>query len=183
MKKILTAALTAGCAMALSAPAQAAITVNAPGTTVSYGLPTGNELDFSLGYEETGLSNPFEAVLDFTNTLAGVYAFTLSTSSSAVNFTSALITGGTLGSPVSLNLTSDVGPNEYWSLSNLALDAGNYVLTIQGTNTGAGSLAGNVAFAAVPEPATWALMILGFGLVGGALRRKERQTRVRYNFA
>lgn len=27
---------------------------------------------------------------------------------------------------------------------------------------------------AVPEPATWALMIVGFGLVGGALRRRER---------
>ena len=27
---------------------------------------------------------------------------------------------------------------------------------------------------AVPEPATWALLILGFGLVGGAMRRRER---------
>jgi hypothetical protein len=35
--------------------------------------------------------------------------------------------------------------------------------------------------AAVPEPATWALMILGFGIVGAALRR--RRTRVRFNFA
>ena len=26
----------------------------------------------------------------------------------------------------------------------------------------------------VPEPAGWALMILGFGLVGGALRRRSR---------
>lgn len=30
----------------------------------------------------------------------------------------------------------------------------------------------NVSIAAVPEPATWALFILGFGLVGGALRRR-----------
>jgi hypothetical protein len=34
----------------------------------------------------------------------------------------------------------------------------------------------------VPEPGTWALMILGFGLVGGALRRRQRQS-VRYSFA
>lgn len=27
--------------------------------------------------------------------------------------------------------------------------------------------------AAIPEPASWALMIAGFGLVGGALRRRR----------
>jgi hypothetical protein len=31
---------------------------------------------------------------------------------------------------------------------------------------------GEAAPRAVPEPATWAMMILGFGLVGGALRRR-----------
>jgi hypothetical protein len=29
--------------------------------------------------------------------------------------------------------------------------------------------------AAVPEPATWALVILGFGLIGGAIRQRNRQ--------
>ena len=28
--------------------------------------------------------------------------------------------------------------------------------------------------AAVPEPATWLMMILGFGLVGGAMRYRQR---------
>jgi PEP-CTERM motif len=33
---------------------------------------------------------------------------------------------------------------------------------------------GPITLGAVPEPTSWALMILGFGLVGGALRRKTQ---------
>lgn len=33
-------------------------------------------------------------------------------------------------------------------------------------------VAGNLLVAAVPEPATWAMLIIGFGMVGGALRRQ-----------
>jgi hypothetical protein len=32
----------------------------------------------------------------------------------------------------------------------------------------------------VPEPATWALTILGFGLVGGVMRRQRRKVRLGY---
>jgi hypothetical protein len=32
----------------------------------------------------------------------------------------------------------------------------------------------SVAIAAVPEPASWAMMVSGFGLVGGVLRRRQR---------
>ena len=40
-------------------------------------------------------------------------------------------------------------------------------------NAGGVSLAIDQVTSAVPEPATWAMMILGFGLVGGALRRRR----------
>jgi hypothetical protein len=40
-------------------------------------------------------------------------------------------------------------------------------------------IAGAMA-AAVPEPSTWALMILGFGAVGGAMRRRQAKTSVRF---
>ncbi len=36
---------------------------------------------------------------------------------------------------------------------------------------------------AVPEPATWAMMVCGFGLVGGALRRPKPSRRVRFDLA
>jgi hypothetical protein len=55
----------------------------------------------------------------------------------------------------------------------------NYNAT--GTNA---SYGGNLTFAPVPEPMTWAMMILGFAVVGFAMRRRrEDQTaRVRYAF-
>ena len=49
-------------------------------------------------------------------------------------------------------------------------------ITVQQTNGYA--VIDNVRFGAnadtgVPEPATWAMMIAGFGLVGGAMRRRK----------
>mgnify|MGYP002779053225 FL=1 len=38
-----------------------------------------------------------------------------------------------------------------------------------------------LAIAGIPEPTTWAMMILGFGLIGGAMRsRKTVTTKVAY---
>ncbi|WEK41784.1 MAG: NF038122 family metalloprotease [Candidatus Sphingomonas colombiensis] len=34
--------------------------------------------------------------------------------------------------------------------------------------------------AGVPEPSTWAMMILGFGFIGGAMRSRSRKTKVRF---
>ncbi len=33
-------------------------------------------------------------------------------------------------------------------------------------------------FGAVPEPSTWAMMVGGFGLVGGAIRRRQRRMKI-----
>ena len=41
-----------------------------------------------------------------------------------------------------------------------------------------GQFSFNAAFAAVPEPTTWALFILGFGAIGAALRRRSSAIRV-----
>ena len=36
---------------------------------------------------------------------------------------------------------------------------------------------------AVPEPATWAMMLLGFGLIGGAMRSAKRRQKLTVSFA
>ncbi len=40
--------------------------------------------------------------------------------------------------------------------------------------TNAGVLSGRLNLTAVPEPATWAMLTVGFGLVGGMARRRQR---------
>lgn len=57
------------------------------------------------------------------------------------------------------------------TLASLGLSAGTYDYT-SGQNKI--SLVIGQTVAAVPEPATWAMMILGFGVVGAALRRPRR---------
>ncbi len=48
------------------------------------------------------------------------------------------------------------------TLSFASLDAGSF-----------GAALDNVSVSAVPEPATWAMMLLGVGLIGGSMRRRR----------
>lgn len=47
------------------------------------------------------------------------------------------------------------------------------------SNSG-GYFGGNLQVAAVPEPATWAMMLVGFGMMGGAIRSRRRSTAVSF---
>ena len=47
-------------------------------------------------------------------------------------------------------------------------------LVFDAVDGGGGFQLDNLNLAGVPEPATWALMILGFGAVGGAMRRRTK---------
>lgn len=46
--------------------------------------------------------------------------------------------------------------------------------------SGTGTISLPAATAAVPEPASWAMMIAGFGMIGGAARYRRRRTTVAY---
>jgi PEP-CTERM motif len=76
-----------------------------------------------------------------------------------------------------LNFTSpDGGITENGSLVGLFLEAGSYTFHLSGTRGAESSFSGTLNYAAapaVPEPATWAMMLLGFGAVGWQMRRRR----------
>lgn len=56
-------------------------------------------------------------------------------------------------------------------------ETGGYRLTLTGTDDNAAIISGT---SAVPEPGSWAMMMLGFGLIGGALRSRSRNVKVSF---
>ena len=79
-----------------------------------------------------------------------------------------------------------IGSGSAASLSNIPIFSGNFnTLSVNWTATGNASYGGNLTFVpgGIPEPMTWAMMILGFAAVGFAMRRRnEEVARVRYAF-
>jgi hypothetical protein len=177
MKYSAIATLAASAALVLASPAYAgksnkSVLTEVDASSMVIDGPTTVGSETTIGFTEAGLANPtFTEWLTFTNDLAGVYALTLDTSSSGIDFTSAILTGP--GGPYELVEEFDNGIAEFWNLSSLFLEAGTYTLTINGDNRSTGSLGGTVTINAVPEPGTWAMMLLGFGAAGFAMRRRR----------
>ena len=124
----------------------------------------------TFGLNPTGTS--FSSSFTFMNTVAGVYNFLVGTSTPGLMFTNVSVTGG--------GTTSIFAPPAASVIQrfNLALLAETpYTVSIAGTSpVAAGAISGNVTITngAVPEPATWAMMILGFGAMGMVIRRRRR---------
>jgi hypothetical protein len=67
------------------------------------------------------------------------------------------------------------GALEYWTVNDRAVSPGRNTIKVIGYwGSQGGSYTGkfNFSTAPVPEPAAWAMMIAGFGLVGAAMRRR-----------
>ena len=67
--------------------------------------------------------------------------------------------------------------NMGWTLEQFSFTnptAGNIQLQFVGTNdnTPYGAAIGGISVSAIPEPATWAMLLLGFGAIGWSLRRR-----------
>jgi hypothetical protein len=189
----LSLALAGAVALASASAAQATITVvdgstnvdvtrvhqatSATGTAyINYQSPD----PLSPGGEGGSFSN----MLTFYNDTAGIYNLSVLTQLAAngmaeVNFTTLTLTGaGIPGGMVTFGGPTSNGTAWTYAISNLALGVGTYTVNLAGTTNMDGAFQGTVKFnlaGGVPEPATWGLMLLGFGLVGGSMRRRRAQ--------
>jgi PEP-CTERM motif-containing protein len=163
--------LVGAAALAMGSAASATITLDTCSMSCTGPSTVGNTT--TIGYSESGLGNPFTESLSFTNTLAGLYTISLDTSDRAVNFTSAVLSDGV--NNYALSSAFDDGTFELWTRSTTLIAMGQYTLTIMGNTSDSGALAGTVTILdhGVPEPATWMMMLLGFGAIGWQLRRRR----------
>ena len=174
----LALALLGAAALTVGSGAQAAIsacsgTSTAPSTLI---VTCANAATSStIGFHDATLAAPtFTDVINFTNDAAGLYSISLGSSAPSVDILSAILTGPG-GTSFSLDKVFDNGFTESFSFGPMLLALGDYQLTLSGNNRGVGDLGGTVTISAVPEPATWAFMLLGFGGMGVAMRRRRKQ--------
>lgn len=89
--------------------------------------------------------------------------------------------GGVLGTFNGLDVAA--GANGSWTAGSMnplasiaitGLDRGN-IGGLRLRSTGIAFEVDNFAIGAVPEPGTWAMLLLGFGVLGGAMRRRSRK--------
>lgn len=189
MKKLAAAGAAAVCMLAPS---------NASAATFFFGpddmeLAFGADGSISATFGRSGIGNgtPAENTPgDFTD----IYTFTIPDSGVA----SGSITTNTsfLGSSTDLDLTSvffngmqlfgsGVGQNEVLFATNVPIFAGALnTITINGFSRGNGSYGARGSFvplnAAIPEPGTWAMLVMGFGVLGFAIRRRRTSYKVDY---
>ncbi len=117
-----------------------------------------------------GFTDTFTFALPASGISAATVSSILSTEMNNVTFSSVTFDG----SPFAID---SVGSFESRHIAGLSTLFGTQTLVVSGSSGGSGSFAGTIAFApfvGVPEPASWALMIMGFGGLGAVLRTHKR---------
>lgn len=168
--QVLAASAIFASALAVAAPAQATTfagngsntIINGVGAFYDTAIPAGSftdTIDFTVPTSGTA-----DVGVLYFKLLSGITNLSASFNNAPITFTNV---GGNLFAG---GLTSTVA-------------AGPQSITITGLSAGNGAYSGNVNFsAAVPELATWLMMIAGIGFTGMAMRRRKPAYKVNYAF-
>lgn len=167
----------------IAAPAQAAVTVTYPsGQVITMTTVDGLDFDGTFRAELAGTGGDPNFTSSFSFFVpgageVGIAAISIRTSQgSNVDFTSGMLNG-----TVPFQIIN--GFVDQASVLSL-IGSGMNTFTLNGTlnapqGNGTGGFGGDVSFTlAVPEPTTWALLILGFGVIGHSMRRRSNKVRV-----
>jgi len=174
MRKLLYAVAGAA-ALSTASLANAAITiVGTSGGDISVGTPDNVTIPNTVNFDTTtNTSTSLNPWFEFSNNQTGNYIFDLTSSTAGASITlEQLLAGG--GSSIIQTVT---GTGRFLELDTGTLAANTtyrFMYTFN-TPTGGGTVSGNSSFylAAVPEPATWAMMLLGFAGIGVTMRRRN----------
>ncbi len=173
-------AIAGASALALSSVAGAAVTV-VPGSTVNLNNPdpaaalstqtTNGVTTINFG-QNPAASTTFTGGFSVLNDAAGLFSIVVQSSDTGITFTSGSLTGP--GGPFTLS-PGTIGGFSVLTLGPVSLGVGTFALSFAGSNpVSGGSFTGNVTMRpAVPEPATWGMMLLGFGAMGLVIRRRQ----------
>jgi hypothetical protein len=126
----------------------------------------------SSAYYEFAVSQPLTTnASSFTNTAVGrtgVFKFTSIGLYAGTGIGGTLLETGTIGARLGGTMQAYLDP--------YTLSVGHYTIAYTGTASGKpASVGSSITFAAgaVPEPASWMMMVAGFGLIGFSVRKRS----------
>jgi hypothetical protein len=169
MRLLTIAASVIALAVAVSAPARAATFLfeSGPASDGSLSWDFGNDGDILAG----AFTDDFLITIPDLGTGAGSVEASFTSPTNDLLFTSVTFDG------FAFHLF-DLPGDHVGNLVPTPIPAGTFHLIVEGISPGdAGSYDGHLTFspAAVPEPASWALMILGMGSLGALLRNRRQR--------
>lgn len=188
--RTLSLALAGAVALASASAAQATIMPVYPTTDVNVTDVYNGAASAYITYQKpSGQTGDFSDTLAFTNDVAGVFNLhttvqALAKIGSIVNFTTLTLTGPFSQNPLNLlqsQYTTTLNGTTTYSADNVNLGVGTYFLILGGNAPAGTTFQGQINFSlanGVPEPATWGLMLLGFGLMGSSMRRRRARIAV-----
>lgn len=147
------------------------------GDTAVFVIADGQSHNWS-GVPGDGILSGYEDVITFGSNLAsGLYTVGITVSGQNLSFNTKVLNG--VSSPLTSTLNGTPGAAFSWG--GLQFFGANYeggapfVLSLKGTAFAGASYTGTYTVTAVPEPATYGMLLGGLALVGAIARRKAKQ--------